>query len=206
MKAIRQDLTVQMIQNEFTVEVYETHARIAIRNADRDEFNQCQSQLKMLYATLGSSPNKEQSSSSSFSSNLSSLSSLLTVEQQQRVVANVAEFVGYRLVYNMYTKSSKGNSFKQLQLQLIFQSNSILIFLTFFCCLIDIIEIIKEIRRKHSTDAYLRHLLELRSAWHLNDYVKFFRLYKSSNELTKCLINLFIDRERKNALKIIIKA
>lgn len=49
MKSIRQDLVIQGIKNEFTVEVYETHARMCLENADIQEYHRCQGKLIELY-------------------------------------------------------------------------------------------------------------------------------------------------------------
>ena len=67
-----------MIRNDFTIQVYETHVRLAIVTGDRDSLNQCQSQLRCLYETV--------------------------VKGNE----NESEFIGYRLLYYILTKSYKG--------------------------------------------------------------------------------------------------
>jgi SAC3 family protein LENG8/THP3 len=49
LKAIRQDITVQHIRNNFVVQVYEMHTRICLENEDIMEVNQCLTKVFELY-------------------------------------------------------------------------------------------------------------------------------------------------------------
>ena len=50
------------------------------------------------------------------------------------------------------------------------------------------------------------HALRIHQAWFLNDYHQFFKLYRSSPNLSGALIDMFVDRERKAALKSMAKS
>jgi len=80
LKAVRQDLTVQRIFNAFSVEVYESHALIALEEGDLNEYNQCQTRLKELYATT---------------------------RHEKDAPKNENEFVAYRLIYYVFLTGNK---------------------------------------------------------------------------------------------------
>lgn len=92
LKAIRQDCTVQHIQNALTVDVYETHARIALEEKDLNEYNQCQTRLKELYQRFCQDNDED--------------------DEKEQALQNQNEFIAYRLLYYVVlaTESHKHGS------------------------------------------------------------------------------------------------
>ena len=123
MKSIRQDLQVQWVRTDFTVKVYETHARIALEKADHSEFNQCQVNLRHLY--------------------------------QGDVKGSYSEFMGYRILYNLFTNSH----------------TEMLTALT---------ELMEPGFAGNRASPSIVHALKTREACSDGNYMKFFRLYNVS--------------------------
>ncbi|CAH8628388.1 unnamed protein product [Schistosoma margrebowiei] len=150
-KSIRQDLTVQGIEDDFAVSVYEAHADVALEAGDFEEFHQCQSQL-------------------------------LRLHKEGLGVSRLLEFTAYRLLYYIFTLDILG-----------------------------INTIMAGLRPTHKTNPCISFALKLRSAWSLSNYHRFFKLLCPANDdqqpplRCKHVVNWFVDRERKEAIRLMFK-
>lgn len=90
---------------------------------------------------------------------------------------NQYEFLGYLVLYLIFTENTT-----ELQLTL------------------------SKLPRDSLNHPVLDHALKVRRAWSLGNYHKLFSLYKQSPEMSAKLMDWFIERERKQAIKVIMRS
>lgn len=55
-------------------------------------------------------------------------------------------------------------------------------------------------------DLVIKHALKMRSAWSLSNYHSFFQLYPTTPNMGGYLLDLFVERERQRAVKMLVKS
>ena len=144
-KSIRQDMTVQRIHSNFIVDVYETHARVAVEASDIDQFNQCQTALVPLY--------------------------------ESGLKGCAVEFKAYRILYAAFTSMYH-----------------------------DDMNLLAGLSSEEQEDDLVRFAVNLRKAYINDDYLSFFKLYRSAPAMMPHITDCFLDMIRLKFLKVITLA
>jgi len=74
------------------------------------------------------------------------------------------------------------------------------------CRLLDLTTALAHLTTDEKADPAIRHALLIRSAWALSNYHTFFQLYLSAPNMSGYLLDLFVQRERVQALKAMVKS
>ena len=70
----------------------------------------------------------------------------------------------------------------------------------------DLTAALASLTAEEKDDECISHVIKLRRAWAEGNFVRLFHLYTTAPKMSGYLIDWFLDRERRNALTVIIKA
>lgn len=117
---------------------------------------------------------------------------------------NIGEFTAYRLLYYIFTRNTGGAS---RCFYIVPEARYISCFniLTFLCLLPDLTTELVYLTPELRADDCVAHALALRAAWALGNYHRFFKLYLKAPRMASYLIDKFVERERKIALRAMVK-
>jgi len=197
LKSIRQDLSVQHLRGALTLEVYQSHARLALENGDPSEFNQSLTQLERLFKEHRSSSSSTSTSSSSLSSTSTSSSSSSSSSSPsslssssgaaapsaaapEAALADLSsasfEYAAYRVLYSLYTADPTDAKAQLARLS-----------------------------RAECENAWVRHALAVAAAVSADNAARFFALYRSAPNFGSFLMDWLGARVRSRALAALCK-
>lgn len=72
--------------------------------------------------------------------------------------------------------------------------------------MIDLTSALASMTKQEKEDECIKHAMAVRSAWSQSNYHRFFKLYQEAPKMSGYLMDWFVERERKRALTVVIKA